>query len=401
MASTFYVKPGASHSFLVKYQDHENPSLRAQLEGLWKHFNRNDLSTGTTWYIWYRPANNKTQVTVDYLMPKEAPLGLYRVETFVPGKNATTRKAFFTVAHNFRIENSQPRFDDQMVSIDMFDRFDEWVSLGEYLLDPGGHMLSGRVRAYDLTMEPSGTMITFGPVRWVPLFTTEGPGEEEVKPEPRSLESKLDFPVGTADQRAQAIIDRPAFGKLPRWLENWYDANPYLSLYSLGYHTGADINSTVGPDADKMSPVYAIGDGKVVFAGKGTGTWGQLILTEHPDILVTLPNGVTQRQTIYARYGHLTDLKVKKGDPVTRGTQIAAIGLMEGFTGNWHLHFDICYNLQTFPAFPSHWPDTRRWSELDKAGKKGTKEWNTELSKIKGTILANYLDPLMVIKMNH
>ena len=401
MTKPFYVKPGDARYFTVKYQDNGNPSLKAQLEGAWKHFNREDLNTGKTWYIWYRPANNKTQVTADYIMPSEAPLGLYRVETFVPGKNATTRKAFFTVANNFRIENGQPRFDDQMISIDMFDRFDEWVSLGEYLLDPGGHMLSGRVRAYDLTMEPSGTMITFGPVRWVPLFTTEGEGEDDTVPQPRPAESKLDFPIGIPDQRAAAIIERPPFGKMPRWLDNWYDANPFLSLYSLGYHTGADINSTVGPDADKLAPVFAIGDGKVVYAGKGTGSWGQIILTEHTDIMVTLPTGVTQRQTIWARYGHLADLKVSKGDTVTRGQQIAAIGLMEGFTGNWHLHFDIGYNPATFPAFPSHWPDTRRWKELDKAGKSGSKEWTSELAKIKSNILANYLDPLMVIKMNH
>jgi len=401
MTKPYYVKPGDRNYFEVKYQDNSNPSLKAQLEGAWKHFNRTDPNTGSTFYIWYRPANNKTQVTVDYIMPKEAPLGVYRVETFVPGKNATTRKAFFTIANNFRVESGKVRFDDPMVSIDMYDRFDEWVSLGEYLLDPAEHMLCGRVRAYDLTMEPSGTMITFGPVRWVPLFTTEGPGEDDTIIQPRTIESRLDFPIGTASQRSDPILERPAFGRLPRWLDNWYDANPFLSLYSLGYHTGADLNSTIGPDADKMSPVYAIGDGKVVFAGTGTGTWGKLILTEHPDIMVTLPGGETRRQTIFARYGHLTDVKVQKGDVVTRGQQIAAIGLMAGFTSNWHLHFDIGYNPKTFPAFPSHWPDTTKWTKLDKEGKAGSPEWNAELAKIKSSILANYLDPLTVIKNNH
>lgn len=401
MTKPFYVKPGEQKNFIVKYQDGGNPSLKIQLETSWKHFNRTDLATGNVYHIWYRPAANKTQVTTDYVMPKEAPLGLYRVETFVPGKNATTRKAFFTVANNFRLENDKKRFDDTMVSIDMFDSFDQWVSLGEYLLDPATDTLSGRVRAFDLTMEPFGTMITFGPVRWVPLFTTEGIGEGDTPILPRSVESKLDFPVGTPEQRSGPIIERPSFGKMPRWLDNWYDANPFLSLYSLGYHTGADINSSVGPDADKLAPVFAIGDGTVKFAGTGTGSWGKVILTEHTDIMITLPSGITQRQTIYARYGHLADLQVQVGDTVTRGQQIAAIGLMAGFTGNWHLHFDICYNPATFPARASHWPDTAAWKKLDQAGKAGSKEWNTELAKIKGNILANYLDPLTVIRSNH
>jgi murein DD-endopeptidase MepM/ murein hydrolase activator NlpD len=391
MPDPIYIKPGDTTNFIVSYM---NPAKCTELEAAWKHFNRFDPSTGNTWFVWFRDSSSTSQVTVDYRMPATAQKGRYRIEVFVPGKNATTRKALFSIANNFRLENNQVRCDDTLASINMFDLFDVWVSIGEFDLDPAANPLSGRVRQFDVTMEMPATRISFGPVRWVPLF-----GQTPVGGPVTS--SRFDFPIGDVTQRDAAVVDGLRFGNMPRWLADWYDANPFLTLYSLGYHTGADLNSTRGSDADKNAPIFAAADGTVRFCGVGSGSWGNVILIEHTDALVSLPDGTTRRQKVYTRYGHVTSqFKVQKGQAVKRGDQIGFIGLMAGQSSGWHLHFDVGYS-NIFANDADHWPDTKRWSALNKEGKQGTKEWNDELLKIKQTILANYVDPFRFIKDNH
>src|SRR5512141_5991 len=100
MADPTLVQPGDSKFFAVTYEDDGDATVKANLEGSWKHFSRIDPATGMGDYIWYRDTDLKGNVLVDYTMPATSPLGLYRVETFVPGKNATTHKAVFTIANN-------------------------------------------------------------------------------------------------------------------------------------------------------------------------------------------------------------------------------------------------------------------------------------------------------------
>lgn len=84
--------------------------------------------------------------------------------------------------------------------------------------------------------------------------------------------------------------------------------------------------------------VRAIGDGQVVWSEMRLGSeekknWGGIVVLRHQ-----IPN-------FYSVYGHLTDLKVKKGEQVRAGQPVGVIA--EGATpenGWWktpHLHFAI------------------------------------------------------------
>jgi murein DD-endopeptidase MepM/ murein hydrolase activator NlpD len=396
MPEPIYIKPGDSQNFLVTYF---NPAKRAELEAAWKHFNRFDPSTGKTWFIWYRNSSNTSDLVVDYRMPANAQKGRYRIEVYIPGKNATTSKALFAVAHNFRVENNQPRFDDSLASINMFDLFDVWVPIGEFDLDPAAQPLSGRVRQFNLTAEAPPTRIAFSPVRWIPLFPGgqgSSGGEGPVVFTPR-----FDIPVGTAEQRSAPIVEGMRFGEHQRWLADWYDFTPFLFPYSKGYHTGSDLNSTISTEADRHAPIFAAADGKVTFCGDGRGSWGNIILIEHPDALVRLPNGSSRRQKVYTRYGHVTsDIQVQKNQIVKRGDHIGFIGLMAGASSGWHLHFDVCYGT-IFATVANHWPDTEERKRLQALGKAGSPEWNAEMVKIKQVLLANYVDPFTFLRDNH
>jgi murein DD-endopeptidase MepM/ murein hydrolase activator NlpD len=422
MPDPIYVLPGDREYFSVRYEDNNDPARRAALESDWRHFNRFDPATGQNYFIWYRPSSPRSEVWVDYRMPSNAPFGLYRVETFVPGKNATARRAYFTIANNFRNENDKTTYDDSVVAVDMYNEFDKWVPLGDYLVSPVVHPLSGRVRQYNASLENSRPSVSFGPIRWVPLATMPPPQptvpspESEIPPTPTPAPApenpsspsprpdgapQFDAPVGTDQERESPLVVGRRFGNLgPIWLGNWYDHTPFLIWYVFGYHTGADLNLTTSPAADRDAPVYAVADGTVTYAGKA-GRWGNIIVLEHPDALVTLPSGRTQRQRVYSRYGHVSDrILVSRGETVNRGKNIGFIGLMRGVTSGWHLHFDISHS-EVLKNRPAHWPNLDRIKALRAEGKENTREYFNAQLKVKNEVLAHYTDPYRFLKDNH
>lgn len=88
-------------------------------------------------------------------------------------------------------------------------------------------------------------------------------------------------------------------------------------------HSGLDVAGQLG------SMVVAPSDGTVVFAGL-EGGYGNVVVIDHG-------------QGIKTRYGHLSAFKVKPGDKVRRGQQIAAVGTTGRSTGP-HLHYEVRVN---------------------------------------------------------
>jgi len=88
-------------------------------------------------------------------------------------------------------------------------------------------------------------------------------------------------------------------------------------------HQGLDIATKAG------TPIKAVADGKVSFAGEKSG-YGNLIILDHG-------NGIT------TYYGHCSKLYVKSGTTVSAGDVIAAVGSTGKSTGP-HLHFEIRKN---------------------------------------------------------
>ncbi len=89
---------------------------------------------------------------------------------------------------------------------------------------------------------------------------------------------------------------------------------------SYEFHSGMDI------DGEKGDLIVAPANGVVLKAG-WSGGYGFLIEIDHG-------NGLT------TRYGHLSKLEVKKGDPIQRGQLIGLIGSTGRSTGP-HLHYEL------------------------------------------------------------
>ena len=128
----------------------------------------------------------------------------------------------------------------------------------------------------------------------------------------------------------------------------WYDSNPPFNRYRIpgqrnfSVHTGIDLQ--LANNADLGRPVYAIMDGTVIFASRGRGTWGNLIVIQHNAFLCS-------------RYAHLERMHVSVGQKVAKGLPIGTIGKtgLEYVRSGEHLHFDMSYSgILTFN--PQHWP---------------------------------------------
>ena len=89
-------------------------------------------------------------------------------------------------------------------------------------------------------------------------------------------------------------------------------------------HQGIDIGSPNG------TPIKAAADGTVTFAGYTTGGYGNLVVISHGNNIETY-------------YGHASKIYVSKGQTVSAGDVIAAVGSTGRSTGN-HLHFEIRKN---------------------------------------------------------
>lgn len=94
-----------------------------------------------------------------------------------------------------------------------------------------------------------------------------------------------------------------------------YRLSPFPS-----YHYGMDLAGKAN------SPIYVTADGVVRQTGWALG-YGQAVLVDHSFGYSTL-------------YGHLADIRVKKGDRVKRGQVIASMGTTGRSTGV-HLHYEV------------------------------------------------------------
>ena len=87
------------------------------------------------------------------------------------------------------------------------------------------------------------------------------------------------------------------------------------------FHEGIDLR------AHKGTPVLAVSDGTVLYAGHKIRGYGKMVILKHASGLVTV-------------YAHDSKLLVRRGDRVKKGRKIALSG-NTGHSHGPHLHFEV------------------------------------------------------------
>ncbi len=100
----------------------------------------------------------------------------------------------------------------------------------------------------------------------------------------------------------------------------WPTHGPILSAFNQSKRKGLEIGGAAGDS------VVAAADGKVVYAGAGLRSYGNVIILKHNSTYVTL-------------YAHNQTLLVKEDESVKRGQRIAEVGSSESDRAK--LHFEV------------------------------------------------------------
>lgn len=108
--------------------------------------------------------------------------------------------------------------------------------------------------------------------------------------------------------------------------DDWYNATNFGETN----HLGEDWNKNSGGNTDCGEPVFAIGNGVIVYADYAGMGWGNVVIIEH-----TLPDG----KKVESLYGHLLEILKSSGE-VKKREQIGKVGNADG-RYLCHLHFEI------------------------------------------------------------
>jgi murein DD-endopeptidase MepM/ murein hydrolase activator NlpD len=158
-------------------------------------------------------------------------------------------------------------------------------------------------------------------------FETQGNDKAETDPEKPSYlppwTSKEKYSKSYEPPRNEKPQPEPDPMKFSLPLDYIYVSSPFGEPRNYGKHSGVDLLADCG------SPVYAILNGIVTFAGYNGG-YGLMIEIKHEDNLKSV-------------YAHLSSVLVKEGEFVNSGKVIGRVGDTGNSTG-CHLHLEIIHN---------------------------------------------------------
>ncbi len=183
---------------------------------------------------------------------------------------------------------------------------------------------TAQLKKGQMLMLPGVRVVTASPlpsklVVPAPLAVDPEPNPAPAQPPQPSMPSDV-IPLTPEPEQSQPnIIPRPALAAGDKLV--WPTSRRRITQYFSGGHPGLDI------DGDYTDAVYAVDGGTVVFSGWNNTGYGNMILIDHGNGMVT-------------RYGHNSKVFVAAGQQVNRGDVIAMVGTTGRSTGS-HLHFEL------------------------------------------------------------
>jgi murein DD-endopeptidase MepM/ murein hydrolase activator NlpD len=171
-------------------------------------------------------------------------------------------------------------------------------------------------------------------------------GQELLTKAPRDPAFQLPTPLELASLPTAVRFDFPLGSEHGAFA---YNAQPFTE----NRHLGDDLNGIGGENSDMGDAVYAVADGRVIFAREGGPGWGNIVIVLH----AYDEDGT--RKNVQSYYAHLETILVRPQQDVRRGEKIATVGNAAG--RYWaHLHFEMREFITPFVG-PGYRQDTRGW----------------------------------------
>jgi murein DD-endopeptidase MepM/ murein hydrolase activator NlpD len=151
---------------------------------------------------------------------------------------------------------------------------------------------------------------------------------------------RIKSPGPIADRFAYPISKKEYLTEAKDTKDEWFNARDF----GVNFHLGEDWNKNSGGNTDCGEPVYAVANGRIVYAKNAGAGWGYVIIIEH-----TLKDG----SRVQSLYGHLLKILKTSGEVRIR-EKIAEVGNADG-KYLCHLHLEI------------RTPDCPMWSQAGDA----------------------------------
>jgi hypothetical protein len=180
---------------------------------------------------------------------------------------------------------------------------------------------------------------TLGVLAWLWVLRACAPGEHSSPP-------PFDAAFVRLSSTEAAALPLATYFVAPMGAENGaltYNARAFRT----SRHLGDDLNGIGGWNSDLGDPVFASGDGRVVYNGNPSEGWGRIIMLAHRVPDPATPQGWRIFITVYA---HLQSVDVRYGDTVPCGSKIGKVGTAEG-KYLAHLHFEVRENRSLYPGW--------------------------------------------------
>lgn len=229
-----------------------------------------------------------------------------------------------------RDENVQLRSDLKRIrervahissTLDRVERFDQKLRAITLLSDPERHLAIGPVGMVDADDRDS-------PSARLMLGEPEDPGAlrsklDALSAEAARQEASLQELQAYFEDQKSLLASTPSIWPARGWVTSDFGhrLDPFTAERIM--HKGLDIAAAHG------TTIVAPSDGLVIFAGV-EGGYGKVLVLDHG-------------YGVKTRYAHLADMRVKVGDRVKRGDNIALLGNTGRSTGP-HLHYEVRVN---------------------------------------------------------
>jgi murein DD-endopeptidase MepM/ murein hydrolase activator NlpD len=146
------------------------------------------------------------------------------------------------------------------------------------------------------------------------------PKMDRIEDRAQTLRDKLKELTKIQEDKLTYIASTPSVWPVKGWLTSDFGYRRSPFTLAADFHPGIDIAAAWG------TPIMAPADGVITFAGM-KGGYGKMVVIDHGFGVVT-------------KFGHTSELLVKEGDKIKRGTKIALVGNTGHSTGP-HLHYEV------------------------------------------------------------